>query len=75
MVTANGNFGLACKRPKKEETSPGDSVTAEVLMGGDKRSLPSGKKDLQFNISRSVAKTRCIFIGSLAKSGNEIIFG
>jgi hypothetical protein len=33
------------------------------------------EKDLQFNISHSVAKTRCIFIGSLAKSGYEIIFG
>ena len=71
-MTASGQK----KREKKEETSPGNSVTAEVLLGGDKRSLPSGKrKDLQFNISRSVAKTRCIFIGSLAKSGYEIIFG
>jgi hypothetical protein len=38
-VTANGNFGLARKRPKKEETSPGNSVTAEVLMGGGQEKL------------------------------------
>jgi len=65
------------QKKTKQETSPGNSVTAEVLLGGDKTSLPSEgkKKDLQFNISHSVAKMRCIFIGSLAKSGNEIIFG
>jgi hypothetical protein len=54
-MTASANFGLDHKWPKKKqknkevETSPGNSGTAEVLLGGDKRSLPSGnKKDLQF---------------------------
>jgi len=43
--------------------------------GQEKLAIWGGKKkDLQFNISHLVAKTRCIFIGSLAKSGNEIIF-
>lgn len=79
LMTASANF-LSCSQVAKKQNKRGNLpwgfCHSRILLGGNKRGLPSEKKkkDLQFNISHLVAKTRCIFIGSLAKSGNEIIF-